>query len=436
MANPNGPKGKVFEPNLTEEDRRRMEREHREAVTRATNDAMARLPMSGRCGRALERLNVLCGKIGAPAVQIETLKREFAVMIIAEGLDGKRFDYAYKPYYNGRLSALLSAGAKARNEGTLRAHASGAQAAAYPRSVEITDAYEEFMQAFAADMRDFGIRRANDLPAFGGNSAQETYDLQNAAHKTLIADEARTAYEDCSRRGRASVAETCQAARRAVENAFVYANAFPSVDSQRVDINDPAAREKAIGAAVDVIRGLQDAHAARGTGWMFRHPFQYMREAFAIRSLKAALRERGGLTAREAEERLSAPKAVYADVQADGDEMRARYETTHAAEEQRRIAEQERERAVRQAQEDSRRRMQRDGLSPEAVHARGKAEVDADFEALAQIEEEERLRALQNEADASDEEREPLEIAEERPQEKSEPIAENGEISVPQPERK
>lgn len=435
------------ESRLTKEQRTRMAREHRETVIRTTNEAMTALPLSRRSGIALEKLNVLCSKIGAPIVQIAELKNNFAQMLIKDfakmmkddTLENKSFEESYREYYNKNLSALLTAGAKAQNDERFRSLSEDAQQKSLPRAKELTDAFETFMREFLNDMRARGIRRTNDVIEYGGNDEKGLFDIQAAAHGMLIKDNAQLAYEHCSRRGAATVAETCEAARRAVDNAFFYAHAFPQPSAQGVDANAPGMREAGIRESANVIRGLQEAHAARSLGWMFLHPIDYLREASTIRALKYTMSVRGGLTAREVEQKLSAPKETYADVSKNYDEIYDDYADRKLANAEREMAEdrreRERQRQVESAVAHSKERMREAGMSPDAVHARGRAEVEADMDllnALEEIDNQSRSRSEESEPQ-SEEEKEPILINEEEPsEEKSEPVQENAEISAPQ----
>lgn len=438
MPNPQrGPKGKVFEPQLSPEARARIEREHREAVTRTTNEAMANMPLNRACGRALENLNILCQKIGAPAIQTDTLKKDFAKMMIDEALNGKIFNESYQRYYNKMLSDLLAAGVKAQNEKLFQPVPAGGRETVLPRANEITDTFEGFMQAFSENMRANGIRRANYLLEYGGNDAKGLFDIQMATHKTLIRDKVQTAYEKCSNRGRSSVSQTCQAAREAVENAFVYANAFPDPSLQRADMTNPDILSVAVKQAAEVIRGLQEAHSSRSLGWMLRHPIEYLRETATIRSLKGVMRERGGLTRAEVAQKLSTPKKTYDEVSKDYDEICDRYSDRKLAEAERELAEVKRQREVENAKAYSKEKMLEEGLDKERVYARGKAEYEADINALEQLENQPRDRSYDepdqnSDLNLSENDKVPIEIAEEQAEEKSEPIADNEKISAPQ----
>ncbi len=443
MPNPQrGPKGKVFEPQLSPEARARIEREHREAVTRTINEAMANMPLNRECGRALENLNILCQKIDMSATQIDTIKRDFAQMIIDEALNGKMFNQSYKQYYNKMLSDLLSAGAKARNEDLFKvAPAGGANNPIFPRESEITNTFERFMQSFSENMRSNGIRRTNYLPEYGGNDAKGLFDVQIAAQKTLIKDSVQMTYERCSRRGAATVSETCEAARRAVDNAFFYAKAFPNPSDQGVDANAPGMREAGIRESSDVIRGLQEVHSSRSWRWMLRHPFDYIREAATIRSLKGIMRERGGLTQAEVEQKLPQPKKTYDEVKKSYDEIHDRYSEHKLAEAERELAEDRRQRELQRevegAKNYSKEQILEDGLDIEQVHARGRAEFEADIDALEQLEDQPRDRSYDepdqnSDLNLSENDKVPIEIAEEQAEEKSEPIADNEKISAPQ----
>lgn len=442
MANPkNGPQGKVFKAQISPEARARMEREHREAVTAMMYGAMERMRLSGRCGASLERFNTLCGKIGVSAIQIDHLKKDFAQMMIDEALNGKRFDELYKQYYNQKLSALLAAGANARNEDAIRSLSEGAGARhTIPGENEITNTFENFMRSFGENMREQGIRRSNSLPEYGGNDAKGVFDMQIAAHKTLVRDNARAAYENCSRRGAATVKETCEAAFRAVDNAFFYAHAFPKPSAQGVDANAPGMREAGIRESANVIRGLREVHASRSWLWALLHPIDYLREAWTIRSLKGVMRVRGGLSRAEVAQKLSAPKETFEEVSRGYDEIHERYSEQKLAEAERELAEdrqvRERQRQVEGAVAYSGERMREAGMSPDAVHARGRAEVEADMDALDELE---ALRVRERSNSVSDsndrlimeDDRVSVEISDEQ-EEKSEPIADSGRISAPQ----
>ena len=449
MAQPKGPQGKVFKPQISPEARARIEREHREAVTRATNESMAHMPLNGRCGNDLERLNVLCRNIGAPALQVDTLKKDFAQMIIDEALNGKLFDEAYKKYFGQKLSGLLAAGAKAQNDDLFKPIPAGG-ANSIPRSNEITDTFERFMQSFAQNMRAHGIRRTNTLPALGGNDSKELYDIQMAAHKTLIRNSAQTAYEKCSDRGNATVSQTLQAARRAVDNAFLYANAFPAPSSARADMTHPDMAAAAVSEAANVIRGLQQAHSSRSFLWMLRHPIDYLRESAAIRSLTGVLRERGGLTQAEADQKLSASAETYDGVTREYNEICDRYSERKLSEAETELAEERRQReaesVIAHAIAHSVEEIHEDGLDKEQVDARGRAEFEADLAAWEELEgqnaqaegaeeEQERQRSnsdLESQLDLSENDKVPVEIAEEPVEEKSEPVVESDRISAPQ----
>lgn len=439
-----GPQGKVFEARISPEARERMDREYREEITRAMHGAMERVPLTGRCGVALERLNILCGKIGAPTLQTNELRRDFAQMMIEEALNGKRFDELYRQYYDRKLADLLAAGAKAQNDSLFSPVRSGGEVKpVFPRANEITDTFERFMQSFGENMRANGVRRTNDLPEYGGNDAKGVFEMQAAAHKTLIRDNVQAAYEHCSDRGRASVSQTCQAARRAVDNAFLYADAFPNPSSQRADINDPDVRAVAVKETANVIRGLQEAHGSRSWLWALRHPVNFMREFRTIRSLKRVMSERGGLTRAEVAQQLSAPKETYDQVSKNYDEIYDRYSERKLAEAEGELAEEraqrERQRKVESAVAHSRERMREDGLEKDEIDARGRAEVEADMDllnALEEIDNQSRSRSEESEPQ-SEEEKEPILINEEEPsEEKSDPIAESDGISAPQIERK
>ncbi len=442
MPNPQrGPKGKVFEPQLSPEARARIEREHREAVIRNTNKVMANMPLNRECGTALENLNMLCQRIGAPAIQTDTLKKDFAKMMIDEALNGKLFNELYQRYYNKMLSDLLAAGVKAQNEKLFQPVPAGGRETVLPRANEITDTFEGFMQAFSENMRANGIRRANYLPEYGGNDAKGLFDIQMATHKTLIRDKVQTAYEKCSNRGRSSVSQTCQAAREAVENAFVYANAFPDPSLHRADMTNPDILSVAVKQAAEVIRGLQEAHSSRSLGWMLRHPIEYLREAATLRSLKGVMRERGGLTRAEVAQKLSTPKKTYDEVSKDYDEICDRYSDRKLAEAERELAEVKRQREVENAKAYSKEKMLEEGLDKERVYARGKAEYEADINALEQMGERsiERSDSFSDpnvEVDALQNDRLPVEIVEEQAEEKSEPVADRSEIFIPQIEVK
>lgn len=445
MANPqNGPKGRVFEPQLSPEARARMDREHREAVTAMMYGAMERMRLNGRCGVALERFNTLCGKIGVTAIQIDNLKKDFAKMMIDEALNGKRFDELYKQYYTQKLSALLAAGANARNEDAIRSLSEGAGARyTIPGENEITNTFENFMQSFGENMREQGIRRSNSLPEYGGNDAKGVFDIQIAAHKTLIRDNVQASYEKCSRRGAATVAETCEAARRAVDNAFFYAHAFPQPSAQGVDANAPGMREAGIRESADVIRGLREVHASRSWLWTLRHPIDYMRELYTIRTLKNVMRVRGGLTRAEVAQRLSAPKETYAEVSNSYNEIHDRYSEQKLAEAERELAEdrrqRERQREVESAKIYSQEKMIEDGMDKERVADRAVAEFEEDVAALEQLEGQNELERERSNSEVNlgnrpilDDERVPVEIDEEQAEEKSEPVIDNGRISAPQ----
>ncbi|MGN1060291.1 MAG: hypothetical protein ACI4QN_01015 [Candidatus Coproplasma sp.] len=230
-----------------------------------------------------------------------------------EIVNGVPLAQAYRRVYSETLSQKLSDYVRHTNECSVNGQPVNNDEI---NIVSISDKFENLVQGIYSNLNN-----SEAIPDNGGLNANEMYELQNRQYANMLTTKSKVAYARDSANGTRTVAETCQAARNVVQNAYR--------EEQLLTVNT---RTYDVSKAVATIRGLQDVHASRSWGWFFRHPVNYIKEAIAISKMKKDAVRLSGFSKEHIERRVNARERLLPFAENDNNNISLRAVNENMAE--------------------------------------------------------------------------------------------------------